>query len=270
MGRPQSEGGITPPGSRRGGSGWKGALMTPAGDTDPVSGSELPEPSVVRALNGLARRITDAVSFLDVGIAGRDSPLPWSCAEILAAQDAGDDPTESWRATVSLSHEGMYGMPAPDRVAAAFVLQWYLGLVAQPLAFAAVLGDWALDASADGMRFDLSDDDGYPVAVTLAPGMAVQVADPQTRLDLARERYTAHARAFEAGYRPPVKMGSAQRSGMVHDAWTMALESALSAAGEPVTRSWRRSCCFIFALPGAAACALCPRRRHEEADRPSS
>lgn len=241
--------------------------MTPAGGTDrPIA----PDPSLVRALSALMRRVTEATVFLDVGIAGRESPLPWSCAEILAVQDAGGDATESWRATVSVSHEGMYGIPAPERVAAAFVLQWYLGVVAQPLAFGAVLGDWALDASADGMRFDLSDDAGYPVAVTLEPGAAVQVADPQARLDLAQERYTDHAERFVTGYRPPVKMGSGQRSGMVQDAWTMALESALAAAGERVHRSWRRSCCFIFALPGATACALCPRRRHEDPESPSN
>lgn len=218
-------------------------------------GAELAE------LSALGERVGTSLGFLDVSIGGRDAALPFSCAELIQAQDSGVDATADWRHTVRLSHTEYYGVAAPERVAAAFVLQWYLGVVANPLAGGAVLGEWVLDASPEVIRFDRSDEAGYPDAVALSVGHAYREPDADRRMQAAGERYLDHAHRFVHGYRPPVKMSSRQRTGMVSDVWTMAVEAFRSALGQPGQPGWRQSCCFIFALPGATECSRCPRRR---------
>jgi hypothetical protein len=87
------------------------------------------------------------------------------------------------------------------------------------------------------------------------------VADPAPRQDLARRRYLAHARRFVDGYRPGVKMSSRQRRGAVEDTWEIASRRAAEAClpPPPPKPQRRQSCCFIFTLPGASTCAMCPR-----------
>ena len=51
------------------------------------------------------------------------------------------------------------------------------------------------------------------------------------------------------------KMSSRQRLGMVEDMWEMAL-ARLHGAPPPE----RESCCLLYALPGCAPCAGCPRQ----------
>ncbi|XVX20963.1 (2Fe-2S)-binding protein [Actinomycetota bacterium] len=56
-------------------------------------------------------------------------------------------------------------------------------------------------------------------------------------------------------------MSSRQRTGMVSDMWARAWESATAQAqGRGPVPQPRRSCCFIFALPGCEECAGCPRQ----------
>lgn len=214
-----------------------------------------------RDLEAIADQITMRLGYLEVLVAGWGATLPWSCAEIVAAQDRGEDPTATWRTTVTANQGALYAASAPPQVGAAFVMQWYLGVVANPVAWAAVLGPYLLDAAPEALRFDLTADSWYPCAVSISPDGARRVDDDAERLELAHAGYLDHATRFVQGYRPGVKTGSRQRQGMIRDAWVMAVESAQEACGtEPVEPTMRQSCCFVYALPGATACARCPRR----------
>lgn len=152
-------------------------------------------------------------------------------------------------------------MPSPPQVAAAFVLQHLLSIPAQLSAFAALSGPWAVA---------LGTLDDARISCDLAPGLyphrlgflSVEAADPdlEARVDAARTAYLALARAIAEGYASPVKMSSQQRLGMVDDLWEMALREARGAVGGQVAPAvQRRSCCFIYALPGCHECAGCPR-----------
>ena len=214
-------------------------------------------------LRRLAVEITLRLGYVDVHAVTPGTVLPHRCAQIVAAQIAGEDPTASWRAQVGRNQEQYYGAPAPPQVGAAFVLQWYLGVVAQPLASAAILSSWVLDGSPEALSFDLAEPDLFPVAIGVDVTRAREVVDPAERVQAAHAAYLAHARPFADSYRPPeVRMGSGQRGGLVHDAWTMALETArgwLAPPGAGPVRTRRRGCCMIYALPGARECAGCPR-----------
>lgn len=213
-------------------------------------------------LADLAADITTHLGYVDVVPAGWGSPLPHSCDAILADQEAGGDPTAWWREGVAKAQERRYRYAAPPAVGAAFVLGWYLQVVATPLAFAAVIRDWLPDASPESLRFDLDDVELYPVAQSIGGENVMRVPHPQVRLVEARRAYEAHARRFAESYRPGVKMSSKQRYGLVRDTWAALSDSArTSVLHEPSRLGLRESCCFIFALPGANTCARCPRNR---------
>lgn len=213
-------------------------------------------------LAGLAADITAHIGYVDVEIGGWGSALPYSCDEILRAQEAGEDPTADWREAVRRAQERRYGQAAPATVGAAFVLGWYLQVVAIPAAYGAVLGDVIPDVSPASLRFDLDDAERYPIAESFSAEGALTMAHPQMRVVKARERYEAHARRFAESYSPGVRMGSKQRFGMVRDTWDSHLDSARrSVVGGPSRLGLRESCCFLFALPGAIVCERCPRRR---------
>lgn len=222
-------------------------------------------------LSAIAADITSHVGYVDL-VTGAGAELPNHCAEVLEAQLAGADPTASWRRQVGDNQAAYYGAPAPPQVGAAFVLQWYLGVVALPLAGAALLSPWVLDGAPENLTYDLAEPELFPVAIGIGAGGAVRVADPEERRAAAHERYLAHARAFADCYRPPeVRMGSGQRNGLVHDAWTMAWEMIRERRGGPAAllpRSRRRGCCMIYALPGAHECAACPRGARADRDHP--
>lgn len=215
-----------------------------------------------RELGDLADDITHRIGYVDI-IAGTGALLPHRCADVLGAQLRGEDPTAQWRRQVGANQAAFYGAPAPPQVGAAFVLQWYLGVIATPLASAAVLSPWVLDGSAAALSYDLAEPELFPAAIGVTRDGATRVDDPDERLELAHERYLEHARAFADSYRPPeVRVGSGQRNGLVYDAWTMAYETALAwvtPRGATPPRSRRRGCCMIYALPGAQECAACPR-----------
>jgi hypothetical protein len=212
-------------------------------------------------LESVTDLITARLGYLEVLVARWGSRLPWSCEDVLAAQDRGEDPTGPWRDQVRASQGAMYGVRAPAQVGAAFVLQWYLGVVANPLAWAAVIGPYVLDAAPEALTFDLAAESWFPCAVSVSPSGALVEEDAVRRREQAHARYLDHARRFVDGYRPGVKVGSRQRNGMIVDAWQMALEAASAAFdAEPVPPQMRQACCFIYALPGAQACARCPRR----------
>lgn len=213
-------------------------------------------------LAALASDITAHIGYVDVVAEGWGSPLPWSCQQILEAQEAGDDPTAAWRDEVGRAQERRYHCAAPPQVGAAFVFGWYLQVVAVPAAYAAVLRDWIPDVSPAALRFDLDDLERYPVAESLGGDSIKRVTHPQMRLIEARKAYEAHAMRFAESYSPGVKMSSKQRFGLVRDTWAATLDSArTSVLGEPSRLGLRESCCFLFALPGAITCARCPRNR---------
>ena len=90
--------------------------------------------------------------------------------------------------------------------------------------------------------------------------MAPAAADLEDRLGGARTAYRALGHEIADAYDGGVKMSSQQRSGMVDDLWEMALREARGAAGLGLAPAVeRRSCCFIYALPGCHECAGCPR-----------
>jgi len=204
---------------------------------------------------------------------GRAPGLPWSCAAVVAGQEGGQDPTAPWRAALRDLTRAQYGESPPAAMPAAFVLQWYLQVVAYPAAFAATLTTGVLDVSPQRLTFDLAPGALYPDRVALAPGgddlgdLAAPGADPDDpaaradRQEIAHRRYTEHATRFVLSYQPGVKMGSRQRLGALHDMWDQALTAAhLTLRLSPAAGAPRReSCCFIYTLPGADECASCPR-----------
>lgn len=215
-------------------------------------------------LEFVAAEITRRIGYVDISVGRRGRFLPYRCADLLAAQQAGLDPTADWRRRAADNQEAFSGAPPPPQVAAAFVLQWYLGVLAVPTAWAAVLGPWVLDPSPEALTFDLAEPEAFPCAVTIQPSGVETIADEGERLERAHARYLEHAEAFADSYRPPeVRVGSGQRGGLVHDAWTMALQDAQAAmlppGRAPATRARRRGCCMMYALPGASPCTACPR-----------
>ncbi|MBB5956672.1 hypothetical protein FHS29_003258 [Saccharothrix tamanrassetensis] len=117
---------------------------------------------------------------------------------------------------------------------------------------------------------------------------AAAVADDHALAALLRARFAAHATRFVASFGPTVRLGRRQLWAAATDAldsaaWTAGQLRGDEAAGaadsalllpdrlDPFTSAstlraaesgWtrrRESCCFHFALPGAEACATCPR-----------
>ena len=76
----------------------------------------------------------------------------------------------------------------------------------------------------------------------------------------ARTAYERVAHPIATDYPAAVKTSSRQRFGMVQDMWEQAVRESRAAAGlTPGLTPQRRSCCFIYALPGLHECAGCPR-----------
>lgn len=211
-------------------------------------------------LAAAASAVSRHVMGLRVDAASPDRPdLPWRCRALLEEQQAGSDPTAPWRSLLGASTEAQYRRPAPAAMPAAFVLQWSLEAVAIPLAHAAALGPWLVDPS--GISFAVQPSMAYPVAVRLGR-VEENEGTAAARRGAARDRYADYGRAFASSYDPGVKMGSRQRLGMVDDCWELAWRAAHEQGLAPPhpPRVERRSCCFIYALPGAHECAGCPRQ----------
>lgn len=146
-------------------------------------------------------------------------------------------------------------------MASAFVLQHLLSVPAQLSAFAAATGPWVID---------LGTLDESLISCDLAPGLyperlgflsvSLTTAALEERLEGARTAYRALGHELAGAYDTGVKMSTRQRFGMVDDLWEMAVREARAATGGgwgPTVE--RRSCCFIYALPGCHECAGCPR-----------
>ena len=190
------------------------------------------------------------------------SPAPsepgWiSCAEVIRAQRAGEDPTRPWRTLLETEYARQYRIDPPKQVAAMFVLMWYVGVPARIAAAASALTGQAPDVSPERVTFRLHPDQHYPAEVSLLPGPALPIAQAFAVAD-------AHCRAFVDTYPAGVKLGSRQRYGAIADEYRAAIKACGHAP--EVARIFgvdpdgpREACCFIYALPGTSVCSNCPR-----------
>lgn len=172
---------------------------------------------------------------------------------------AGEDPLAPWRAEVHRQHEAQAGGPVGNHVAAAFVLQYWCDVAAVPIAYAAQLTGRIIAEPSAGLGFELAAT-GYPNRLVLPTEVTMQSAPESELWKLAQAAYVEVVSEVVTHYAPDIKMSSQQRWGVVEDMWQSARRGAAGAAGE-ITGAVpkRRSCCFIFLLPGANECSACPR-----------
>ena len=209
----------------------------------------------------LAGQLDGLAEWVDVRAAD-EVPDGWvSCAELMRAQQAGEDPTRPWRVAVAEQYGVQYGVEPPVRVAAMLVLLWYVSVPAQIAATAIALTGGSADVSPSGLAFRRHPTQHYPDAIVLLPGPELSVTE-------AAAAAKAHTRAFVDSYRPGVKIGSKQRYGAIADEFAGALrlcadaphlDAAKQVLGVDPDEPLRESCCFIYALPGLTPCAGCPR-----------
>lgn len=198
-------------------------------------------------LMALVARLDDALPWSSATT--RSSPATVWCAEVV--ERAADDPLARWRRAL----EAQQRSAARPHVAAAFVLQWWCECVATPIAYAAHLASVVLAESGAGLGFELAAG-LYPDRYVVDP-VAVSVEEVERQEEaLARGRaaYLSLVSPVARDFAPDVKASTKQRWGLVDDVWDTALARA---RGEPEPR--RVSCCFIYALPGAHPCSVCPR-----------
>ncbi len=209
----------------------------------------------------LAGLLDGRVPWLSVRAAGAVPPGWVSCADVLASQCAGGDPTAAWRETLQAQYGAQYGIEAPRQVAAMFVLMWYAGVPAFVAATALALTGYA--PAPDSLAFRRHPSQHYPDRIVLLPGSLLPAGQ-------AAEAVRAHCAAFAESYRPGVKLSSRQRHGAVADELRSALNrcgggpyagEAAELLGVGLGSAERESCCYIYALPGASECSGCPRLR---------
>jgi hypothetical protein len=180
-----------------------------------------------------------------------------SCAEVIHAQQAGEDPTLPWRELLETEYARQYRIEPPKQVAAMFVLMWYVGVPARIAAASSALTGQAPDLSPERVAFRLHPGQHYPAEVSLLPGARLPVSEAFAVAD-------AHCRAFVDTYPAGVKLGSRQRYGAIADEYRAAIKACGDAPD--VARIFgvdpdgmREACCFIYALPGTSVCSTCPR-----------
>ena len=171
----------------------------------------------------------------------------------MSAAQRGEDVTAGWRAAFREITAGQSG-ECPPGMDLTFVLLFYCDVLAAPAAYAAALGPWVLDVSPAVVEFALAAPFAHPLWVRLGRGAFRSEEDPEVRREAAEAAYRAHALSFADLYAPGSRLSSHQRRGLALDAWDLAWAAATRAAGPA-----RRGCCLIYAMPGAHACAGCPR-----------
>ena len=215
----------------------------------------------------LADVLADSVSWLSVRTAGRSGTVPgaeWvSCAQLIAEQQAGGDPTASWRAAAAADYARDYAIEPPVQVAAMFTLMWYLQVPSLVAAVISAATGFSPEVSPAALAFRRHPVAHYPAEVALLSQEVVPV-------EVAAAQHEAHVRAFLDSYRPGVKLGSLQRFGAVGDEVRAALrlvedgpyvERAAAAFGVSLDQKLRTSCCYFYVLPNVTACTTCPRFR---------
>ena len=139
----------------------------------------------------------------------------------------------------------------------AFVLQWTLEAAAETGVHAARHDSVVVHPFEAGLTFELQPSQLYPVAAQYVGAWAAATTAPLAeRLEAARAAYRQDAVELALGSHSPVKLGEHTRRAMGDDVWAMAL-----ASGRGQRPPERRSCCFIYVLPGVHECSGCPRLR---------
>jgi len=210
----------------------------------------------------LADVLADSVSWLSVSTAAR-GPGWISCAELIAEQQAGGDPTLAWRSAAAADYARDYAIEPPVQVAAMFTLMWYVQVPSLVAGVTAAVTGMSPEVSPAALAFKRHPVAHYPAEVAL-------LSEEVVPLEVAAAQHKAHVSAFLDSYRPGVKLGSLQRFGAVDDEVRAAIrlpdeapyaEEAAAAFGVSLEDKWRISCCYFYVLPGVKACTTCPRFR---------
>jgi hypothetical protein len=212
----------------------------------------------------LADVLADSVSWLSVRTADAVSGPDWiSCADLIAEQQAGGDPTYSWRAAAAADYARDYSIEPPIQVAAMFTLMWYVQVPSLVAGVTSAATGMSPDVSPASLAFKRHPVAHYPAEVALLSDEVVPLATAAVQLK-------DHTRAFLDGYEPGVKLGSLQRFGAVDDEVRAAIrlpedapyaDRAAAAFGVSLEEKLRTSCCYFYVLPNVAACTTCPRFR---------
>ena len=212
----------------------------------------------------LAGLLDGEVSWLSVRTAnGLPGPEWISCADLLADQQAGGDPTYGWRKMLLDDYGKEYGIEPPVQVAVMFVLMWYVSVPSIVAALSTALTGVSPEVSPESLAFRRHPTAHYPAGVAL-------LSDKVIPLDEAVAQVESHTRAFTDSYRPGLKMSSRQRLGAIEDEIRAAIRmpeearhatDAAEAFGIRLDQKVRTSCCFVYALPNVKPCAGCPRVR---------
>ena len=214
--------------------------------------------------NRLADILDGECSWLSVRTASALPGPDWIlCADMLQEQVAGGDPTYEWRKTLQDEYAAEYAIDPPGRVAAMFVLMWYVSVPSMVAGLATALTGMSPDVSPESLAFRRHPTAHYPSEVALLSESVVPASE-------AAQQLRAHTQAFTDSYKPGIKISSLQRRGAVDDELRGALrlpEEALHAAAAAkefqldLDQPIRTSCCFFYALPNVNACGGCPRLR---------
>ena len=214
--------------------------------------------------NRLAGIVDDTVAWVSVRTADSVPGPEWvSCAEVVAEQQSGGDPTYEWRKTVGDDYGHEYAIEPPVQIAAMITLMWYVQVPTIVAGVAAAMTGMSPDVSPSSLAFRRHPTAHYPVEVALLTDKVVTVDEAAAQVD-------AHTRAFLDSYRPEVKLGSLQRFGAVKDELWQAIrmpeeapyaDQAAAAFEVSLDEKLRISCCYFYALPNIKACSTCPRFR---------
>lgn len=180
--------------------------------------------------------------------------LPWHWGRVLQAQRAGVDPLRAWVEALAAGTARQYACEVPATMPAAFVLQWALQVAAESGVQLATRQGLVVEPDLDDLSFALDPDQHYPVMALLRaqqPGGGPPVTDP---LAAAHAAYLRAGTELALTYPSDAAFGAHQRRAMVADQWAMSLATE---RGEATPH--RRSCCFIYVLPGVHECSVCPR-----------
>jgi hypothetical protein len=218
----------------------------------------------------LAGLLDGEIPWLSVRTAdGLPGPDWVACADLLAEQRAGNDPTYAWRKLLQDEYGKQYGVEPPAHVAAMFVLMWYVGVPALVAGMSTALTGVSPDVSPESLAFRRHPAAHFPAEVALLSNRVIALSEAAIQVE-------SHCRAFTDTYEPGVKLSSRQRLGAIEDELRAALRApedashaaeAAEAFGLELDQPIRTSCCFIYALPGVTACSGCPRVRQRSADR---
>lgn len=216
------------------------------------------------SVDRLAAIVDDAVAWVSVRVADAVPGPEWvSCADVVAEQQAGGDPTYGWRKTVREDYAREYAIEPPVRIAAMVTLMWYVQVPSVIAGVATAVTGMSPDVSPGSLAFRRHPTAHYPFEVALLTDQVVTV-------DEAAAQLGKHTTEFLESYRPEVKLGSLQRYGAVKDELRQAIrmpeeapyaDRAAAAFDVSLEDKLRISCCYYYALPNIKACTTCPRFR---------